>query len=641
MSFLKLILFNYLCFFLSLITTFNLFITEASNNNNNNHSNELDYLKCDCLNNKTISPIIPTTIYRSNLQTLLTSLSSHAATAGFYNATAGGGHPNETIYGMYMCRGDVSNQTCQECVETAKQEIGSRCGNNSKEGIIWYHQCFLRYSNRSFFYTLDEWPRLEYIVHNNGSNAGNEGSYGWLLASTLNEAIEEAKSKMKKFATKHASLNSSKNVYTLVQCTPDLWREDCSKCLNDLMKDIPMCCLGTDGGMVLSPSCNLMFGLRQFYSNVTIRTTWNSLPNSRLGKYQTKLSVGNESTTLESLQFDLVTIEEATNNFSCANLIGRGGFGEVYKGILSDGREIAVKRLSITSEQGIAEFKNEVLLIAKLQHRNLVALLGFCLQEGEKILIYEFVPNKSLDYFLFGSELHRLLSWCERFKIIGGIASAILYLHEYSRLKIIHRDIKPSNILLDANMNPKISDFGMARMVAIDQDQGRTRRIVGTYGYMSPEYAMLGKYSEKSDIFSFGVMILEIVSGKKNSSSYDSYYNDGLLSHAWKQWRDGTPFEILDPNLHESCSQMEVIRCIQVGLLCVQENPNDRPQMAEVVSYLSNLSIELPFPHEPAFFVHGRMNPNMVALEVDSGHLSNSSTQHSLNEMSISISVPR
>ncbi|MED6175774.1 hypothetical protein PIB30_081489 [Stylosanthes scabra] len=153
---------------------------------------------------------------------------------------------------------------------------------------------------------------------------------------------------------------------------------------------------------------------------------------------------------------------------------------------------------------------------------------------------------------------------------------------------------------------------------------------------------MFGKYSEKSDIFSFGVMILEIVSGKKNSSSYDySYSSDGLLSHAWKQWRDGTPFQILDPNLHESCSQMEVIRCIQVGLLCVQENPSDRPQMAEVVSYLSNLSIELLSPHEPAFFVHGRMNPNMVAMEEDSGHLSNSSTQHSLNEMSISISVPR
>ncbi|XP_052109527.1 cysteine-rich receptor-like protein kinase 19 isoform X2 [Arachis duranensis] len=673
MSFLKPILLQ-ICLFLF----FKFSIDEANDNN------QLEYLSHSCSTNKTFPP---NTTYESNLHTLVTSFSSVAATAEFYSTTSSGGDATGvTIYGMFMCRGDIKSQKCQKCIEMATQKIALSCPN-SKEAIIWYHECMVRYSNRSFFSTVDEWPRPKYISHHETSNITTEGSYGWLLATTLNDAIAEAAKSAnanKKFATKHVSLGGSQNVYTLVQCTPDLSSQDCSKCLNDVMKDIPICCLGTDGGMVLYPSCNLMFGLHRFYSDANLPINWYQLPKPFVGKplsgkpsgrrlkiiiastvpivaflmlyffgyhfrrinalrrYKAilKENFGNESTTLESLQFDLVTIEEATNNFSCANLIGKGGFGEVYKGILSDGREIAVKRLSITSEQGIAEFKNEVLLIAKLQHRNLVALLGFCLQEGEKILIYEFVPNKSLDYFLFGSELHRLLSWCERFKIIGGIASAILYLHEYSRLKIIHRDIKPSNILLDANMNPKISDFGMARMVAIDQDQGRTRRIVGTYGYMSPEYAMLGKYSEKSDIFSFGVMILEIVSGKKNSS-YDSYYNDGLLSHAWKQWRDGTPFEILDPNLHESCSQMEVIRCIQVGLLCVQENPNDRPQMAEVVSYLSNLSIELPFPHEPAFFVHGRMNPNMVALEVDSGHLSNCSTQHSLNEMSISISVPR
>ncbi|XP_072082570.1 cysteine-rich receptor-like protein kinase 10 isoform X4 [Arachis hypogaea] len=619
MSFLKPILLQ-ICLFLF----FKVSMDEANDNN------QLEYLSHSCSTNKTFPP---NTTYESNLHTLLTSFSSVAATAEFYNTTSSGGDATgETIYGMFMCRGDIKSQKCQKCIEMATQKIALSCPN-SKEAIIWYHECMVRYSNRSFFSTVDEWPRPKYISHHETSNITTEGSYGWLLATTLNDAIAEAAKSAngnKKFATKHVSLGGSQNVYTLVQCTPDLSSQDCSKCLNDVMKDIPICCLGTDGGMVLYPSCNLMFGLHRFYSDANLPINWYQLPKPFVGKplsgepsgrrrlkiiiastvpivaflmlyffgyhfrrinalrrYKAilKENFGNESTTLESLQFDLVTIEEATNNFSCSNLIGKGGFGEVYKGILSDGREIAVKRLSITSEQGIAEFKNEVLLIAKLQHRNLVALLGFCLQEGEKILIYEFVPNKSLDYFLF--------------------------------------------------------DFGMARMVAIDQDQGRTRRIVGTYGYMSPEYAMLGKYSEKSDIFSFGVMILEIVSGKKNSSSYDSYYNDGLLSHAWKQWRDGTPFEILDPNLHESCSQMEVIRCIQVGLLCVQENPNDRPQMAEVVSYLSNLCIELPFPREPAFFVHGRMNPNMVAVEVDLGHLSNSSTQHSLNEMSISISVPR
>ncbi|KAL1342745.1 hypothetical protein AAHE18_09G179600 [Arachis hypogaea] len=211
-------------------------------------------------------------------------------------------------------------------------------------------------------------------------------------------------------------------------------------------------------------------------------------------------------------------------------MIGKGGFGEVYKGILFDGRQIAVKRLSKSSKQGDHEFKNEVLLIAKLQHRNLVTFIGFCLEEQERILIYEYVPNKSLDYFLFDGK--RLLSWFDRYNIIRETVRGILYLHEHSRLKVIHRDLKPSNILLDENMNPKISDFGMARIVEINQDQGSTNRIVGTHGYMSREYAMLGQFSDKTDVFSFGVMLLEIITGKKNTNSYKSHYvYDGLLSY--------------------------------------------------------------------------------------------------------------
>ncbi|XP_019441550.1 PREDICTED: cysteine-rich receptor-like protein kinase 10 [Lupinus angustifolius] len=190
-------------------------------------------------------------------------------------------------------------------------------------------------------------------------------------------------------------------------------------------------------------------------------------------------------------------------------------------------------------------------------------------------------------------------------------------------------------------MIPKISDFGMARMVAIDQEQGRTNRVVGTYGYMSPEYAMLGRFSEKSDIFSFGVMVLEIISGEKHSTSYQPYHVDGLLSHVWKQWRDGAPFEILDPSLHGSCSQTEVMKCIQIGLLCVQEIPDDRPLMAEVVSYLSSPSVELPFPCEPAFFIHGGMEINMVEMELELDGLAKNITPFSINEMSISESLPR
>ncbi|XP_028760914.1 cysteine-rich receptor-like protein kinase 10 [Neltuma alba] len=355
-----------------------------------------------------------------------------------------------------------------------------------------------------------------------------------------------------------------------------------------------------------------------------------------------KKNFGAEGATLESLQFNLATIEAATDKFSLENRIGKGGFGEVYMGILPDGSKIAVKRLSEKSSQGLLEFKNEVLLIAKLQHRNLVALLGFCLKDQEKILVYEYVPNKSLDYFLFGSQKSRVLNWPERHKIIGGIARGVLYLHEYSRIKIIHRDLKPSNILLDDEMNPKISDFGMARIVGINETRGNTNRIVGTLGYMSPEYIKFGLFSEKSDVYSFGVIVLEIISGKNISSqceSHESQYVGGLLSDAWKHWRDDNLIAILDSNLTEAGSHSEIIKCIHIGLLCVQGNPGVRPSMNKAVQYLSNDSIQLPIPQEPAFFIHSQMGPAESSRSMEA-QLANHN-QYSINEMSENIISPR
>ncbi|THF96455.1 hypothetical protein TEA_020642 [Camellia sinensis var. sinensis] len=344
-------------------------------------------------------------------------------------------------------------------------------------------------------------------------------------------------------------------------------------------------------------------------------------------------NVGNEITTEQSLQYDLCTIQSATNNFSDQNKIGQGGFGHVYKGILPNGSEIAVKRLSQNSGQGAEEFKNEVALVAKLQHRNLVRLLGFCLEGEEKILIYEFVPNKSLDYLLFDPQQEKL-NWSKRYKIIGGIARGMLYLHEDSRLRIVHRDLKASNVLLDENMNAKISDFGMARIVGVDQTQGNTSRIVGTYGYMPPEYVMHGQFSVKSDVFSFGVLILEIISGKKISSFYQSSYAEDLLSYAWKLWRDGTPLKLMDPNLEESYSRNEVTRCIHIGLLCVQENIDARPSMAAVVLMLSSYSFTLLVPQEPAFFARSIMQPN-TPEDLDSNQSTSKSLPCSVNELSI------
>ncbi|KAF8030676.1 hypothetical protein BT93_E2952 [Corymbia citriodora subsp. variegata] len=344
-------------------------------------------------------------------------------------------------------------------------------------------------------------------------------------------------------------------------------------------------------------------------------------------------------TTTESLQYHLATIQAATNNFSHRNKLGEGGFGAVFQGRLPNGQEIAVKKLSKSSRQGVGEFKNEVALVAKLQHRNLVRLLGFCLEGEEKLLVYEFVSNKSLDYFLFDPDKRRHFDWSTRYKIISGVARGMLYLHEDSRLRIIHRDLKPSNVLLDSDMNPKISDFGMARIFGVDQTQAKTNNIVGTYGYLSPEYAMRGQISVKSDVYSFGVLILEIISGKKNSSFFQSDGGENLASYAWKHWRAGTPLELLDPFVSNGYSIDEVVKCLHIGLLGVQEDPADRPSMASIVIMLSSHSVKLPQPRQPAFFL-GRSTERQLK-ELVSDESTSMSTLPSTNEMSVTEMYPR
>ncbi|XP_057796053.1 G-type lectin S-receptor-like serine/threonine-protein kinase At4g27290 [Salvia miltiorrhiza] len=330
--------------------------------------------------------------------------------------------------------------------------------------------------------------------------------------------------------------------------------------------------------------------------------------------------------------FSFSTILKATDHFSSKNKLGEGGCGPVYRGKLEDGQEIAVKRLSKTSSQGVDELKNEVMLIAKLQHRNLVRTLGFCAEGEESMLIYEYMPNHSLDFILFDQTKSMSLDWRKRFHIINGIAKGLLYLHQDSRLRIIHRDLKASNILLDADMNPKISDFGLARSFGGNETEARTRRVVGTYGYMSPEYAADGLFSVKSDVFSFGVLVLEIVSGKRNRGFFVKDDNLNLLGHAWRHYKQGDSIKLVDPALGEAFDAAQVVRSINVGLLCVQNYVEDRPNMSAVVFMLGN-EVALPQAKQPGFMAER----DVLAYR----RFSSSNAANSLNHITITMAEGR
>ncbi|XP_074326986.1 G-type lectin S-receptor-like serine/threonine-protein kinase At4g27290 [Apium graveolens] len=357
------------------------------------------------------------------------------------------------------------------------------------------------------------------------------------------------------------------------------------------------------------------------FLNLEISSKQNTASNNIIGS-----SLRGEKKVVNLPQFSFSSISAATDNFSPANKLGEGGFGPVYKGNLFDGHSVAVKRLSTRSGQGLEELRNETVLIAKLQHRNLVRLLGCCIEQGEKILIYEYMPNKSLDLFIFDPNKKYLLDWKTRVQIIEGISQGLLYLHQHSRLRIIHRDLKASNVLLDDEMNPKISDFGLARIFGGDELQANTNRIVGTYNYHahSPEYAMEGLFSIKSDVFAFGVLLLEILSGKKSTGFRNSDCLS-LLGYAWELWISEKVLEFIDSKLETPSSYLPR-RYIHVGLLCVQESPADRPTMSDVLAMFSNEHMQLVFPKRPAFTISGSLGSGLVSTE-----------NHSVNTLTTSV----
>nr|KYP56629.1 Cysteine-rich receptor-like protein kinase 10 [Cajanus cajan] len=625
-----------------------------------------NYMDVDCHHSKEQAL---TLTYQTNLNETLSQLSSDATTGKGYSHTTAGNGTVDAVYGLYDCRGDLTGYFCQFCVFTAASEILQRCPNRSS-AVIWYDYCILRYSNHNFIGNLTTTPSWYISESKNITDPEEPQKAEDYMQSLRREATVETN---KLYAMGGFNLSHGEERYGLVQCSRDLTNEECSQCLEAMIDEVPQCCRAKLGWQVLAPSCLIKYSDYMFYQ-ITNQTS-SPLPNpakkggtinsktliitivsvlvavallsfsayywrylSNKDSETTPLSFHDHIQRENALNADLPTIpliwiRQSTNNFSELSKLGEGGFGPVYKGNLEDGTEIAVKRLSKTSGQGLEEFKNEVIFIAKLQHRNLVRLLGCCIEENEKLLVYEYMTNSGLDSHLFNQEKRKQLDWKLRLRIINGIAKGLLYLHEDSRLRIIHRDMKASNVLLDQEMNPKISDFGLARTFEKGQSQENTNRVMGTYGYMAPEYAMEGLYSVKSDVFSFGVLLLEIICGRRNSGFYLSNHGQSLLLYSWRLWCEGKSLELLDPMLEKTYKGSEVMKCIHIGLLCVQEDAADRPTMSTVVVMLASDTMVLPNPNHPAFSV-GRKTKEEEST-------SKTSKDPSVNEVTVTNILPR
>ncbi|WVZ66253.1 hypothetical protein U9M48_015500 [Paspalum notatum var. saurae] len=630
--------------------------------------------------------------YATNLQNLILGLQSNAsASPALFAAGSTGG-----VYGLILCRGDLSSSDCFDCGSRAGQDVGRVC-NRTRDAALVYNQCYVRVAGTDFLASTNNTGLKGLIsgesVPKGVDVAAYDAAVTQLLNATSRYAVDNSSAPSSAAAPTRMYFASGQlaefdpqipNIWSTAQCAGDLSPAQCRSCLDDLLAqwwewfepngtgarlagsrcnlrselgDVfytgdPKVKLQMSGGAVVpvpvpaqAPSADVVPGTGSiggkskpvgkvlgivlpiaFVATVVaiVLYMWNvHKKRSRGTKLPRRTHTVDDIESIKSTVLSLSSLEVATNYFDESNKLGQGGFGAVYKGDLF-GQEVAVKRLSKGSDQGLEELRNELVLVAKLHHKNLVRLEGFCLEEGERLLVYEYMPNKSLDTILFDPEEKRRLDWRKRFNIIEGVARGLQYLHEDSQKKIVHRDMKASNVLLDAGMNPKIGDFGLARLFRQDQTRDVTNRIVGTFGYMSPEYVMRGQYSTKSDVFSFGVLVIEIVTGLRNTGDYFNEQNEDIISIVWRHWSEGTIAEMIDDSLGRNYNENEVLKCVNIGLLCLQQNPVDRPTMSDVIVMLNDDATgHLPHAARPTFFWDG----NSSSCSYTSGTISHLSAR--------------
>eukprot|EP00253_Pinus_taeda_P022494 PITA_22494 len=554
------------------------------------------------------------TLFKNNLNAVLEALGAKIVSSGF--ATAEQVIGTDPVYGLAQCRKDKTPSDCLKCITVAEKQIRN-CSAVSGGRVI-YDGCFLRYESNNFYAQATGPGNTQFCGATKASGVSNQ--FSETAQNLIGDLITAAPKSAGLFAAHTSQGPSNSTIYALASCLRSINESGCSECLGIAEGNIRNCLPQTEGRAV-DVGCYLRYATYPFFPSNATTDLKALLSSGHKNKSRTWIiivgvvggvavilimtliarhyffrlyTIPSQQRQVDTLvatelrgpvDFDFKILRDATNKFDTANKIGEGGFGEVYKGTLRNGKVIAVKKLSLVqTARAISEFEGEVKLISNVHHRNLVRLLGCCNQGPERLLVYEYMPNSSLDRVLFG-EGRQSLSWETRFAIILGTARGLSYLHEDFHVRIIHRDIKSSNILLDENFGPKIADFGLARLLPEDRSHLSTR-VAGTLGYTAPEYAVHGQLTEKADTYSYGVVVLEIVSGRKSIDMKQPPHMQYLLEWVWKLYETNEVLEMVDETMGDEYDKEEVLRMIQLGLLCTQASVAQRPSMSEIVAML-------------------------------------------------------
>ncbi|KAI3722987.1 hypothetical protein L2E82_34243 [Cichorium intybus] len=557
--------------------------------------------------------------FYANLNDTFRNVRQQLSNNNTYFATADQTRNSESVYVMGQCRNYMSTSDCVSCFDSADRSIRYCAGANGGRAVL--DGCFLRYESNSFY----DQTTLPGNVGLCGNRTSSRQSVFETAVDGLMSNLSIATPKINGFfaaATAQVNGTNTSTAYAIAQCAITVTRDGCRDCLKVAYANIKSCASDVTDGRGVDSGCFMRYSASAFFPNSSriditpfLRDGSSSKKGAIIGgvvggvggliilliimllwyrRSRKRTAPGSSlygATELQSpMPYSYNDLKKATKDFREDNKLGEGGFGDVYKGIVKDGKVVAVKKLAIGSNTAKDNFESEVRVISNVHHRNLIRLLGCCSKGPELLLVLEYMANGSLEKYLYG-EKRGNLRWKQRYDIIFGTARGLAYLHEQYHVTIIHRDIKPSNILLDNDFQPKIADFGLARLLPEDQTHISTR-FAGTLGYTAPEYAIHGQLSEKVDTYSFGIVVLEIISGKRctdvpNESAGEQF----LLEHAWNLYETRMHLKLVDETLDPSeYREEEIKKVIEIALMCTQSPVSVRPTMSEVVMLLSDRS---------------------------------------------------